>query len=198
MAAASCCGMSAVTYGSPVATRKAALSQGFGPSNLALLPMKRNMKFSVRSMAEGDEIKEVPAAAPATAATPKLTPPPPPPPAKPKVSTDFFDIFAFSGPAPEKINGRLAMVGFVAALGAELASGQDLFAQVSEGGFPWFLGTSILLTFASVIPLFKGVTAESKSEGFFTSDVETWNGRFAMLGLVALALTEFVKGGALV
>ncbi|KAI3443252.1 uncharacterized protein J3R85_000178, partial [Psidium guajava] len=117
---------------------------------------------------------------------------------KPKVSTDFTDVFAFSGPAPERINGRLAMVGFVAAIAVELSKGQDLFAQISEGGIPWFLGTSILLSVASLVPLFQGVTAESKSDGVMTSDAELWNGRLAMVGLVALAFTEYVKGGTLV
>ncbi|XP_030536969.1 early light-induced protein 1, chloroplastic-like [Rhodamnia argentea] len=120
------------------------------------------------------------------------------PKSKPKVSTDFTDVFAFSGPAPERINGRLAMIGFVAAIAVELSKGQDLFAQISEGGIPWFIGTSILLSVASLVPLFQGVTAESKSDGVMTSDAELWNGRLAMLGLVALAFTEYVKGGTLV
>nr|GEV26737.1 early light-induced protein 2, chloroplastic-like [Tanacetum cinerariifolium] len=46
--------------------------------------------------------------------------------------------------------------------------------------------------------LFQGVRAESKSNGLMTSDAELWNGRFAMLGLVSLALTEFVQGTPLV
>ncbi|KAE8022658.1 hypothetical protein FH972_008441 [Carpinus fangiana] len=115
-----------------------------------------------------------------------------------KVSTKFSDMFAFSGPAPERINGRLAMVGFVAAMAVELYRGQDVFAQISNGGIPWFLGTTVVLSLASLIPLFKGVSVESKSEGFMTSDAEMWNGRFAMLGLVALAFTEYMKGGTLV
>ena len=119
-------------------------------------------------------------------------------PETPKVSTKLSDVLAFSGPAPERINGRLAMVGFVAALAVELSKGQDVFTQLSNGGIPLFLGTSIVLSLASLIPLFKGVTAESKSEGFMTSDAELWNGRLAMLGLVALAFTEYVKGGTLV
>jgi hypothetical protein len=48
-----------------------------------------------------------------------------------------------------------------------------------------------------LVPLFKGVSAESKSDGVMTSDAEMWNGRFAMLGLVALAFTEFVSGRTL-
>lgn len=90
------------------------------------------------------------------------------------------------------------MIGFVAAIGAELASGQDVFSQISNGGVAWFLGTSVVLSLASLIPLFKGVSVQSKSEGVMTSDAELWNGRIAMLGLVALAFTEYVKGGALV
>ncbi|KAI6683601.1 hypothetical protein NL676_029514 [Syzygium grande] len=126
--------------------------------------------------------------------------PPPNPSLKPKskVSTNFTDLFAFSGPVPERINGRLAMIGFVAAIAVELFKGQDLFAQISEGGIPWFIGTSVLLSVASLVPLFKGVTAESKSDGLMTANAELWNGRFAMLGLVALAFTEYVKGGSLV
>lgn len=51
------------------------------------------------------------------------------------------------------------------------------------------MGTTALLTLASVISLFQGVTAELKSKGLMTADVEIWNDRFAMLGLVALAFT---------
>ncbi|CAA6674832.1 unnamed protein product [Spirodela intermedia] len=92
------------------------------------------------------------------------------------------------GPAPERINGRLAM----------LARGTGLAAQVAEGaGVPWFVATASVLSLASLVPLFKGVTAESRSAGLMTSDAEMWNGRFAMLGLVALAFTEFVTGGPL-
>ncbi|KAM3755068.1 hypothetical protein ACB098_02G011800 [Castanea mollissima] len=115
-----------------------------------------------------------------------------------KVSINFLELFAFSGAAPERINGRLAMIGFVSAMAVELSSGEDVFAQISNGGIPWFFGTSIVLTCASLIPMFKGISAESKSEGVMTSDAEMWNGRFAMLGLVSLALTEYVKGGTLI
>ena len=114
------------------------------------------------------------------------------------MSTEFTDLLAFSGPAPERINGRLAMVGFVAAMAVELSKGQDLFAQINGGGIPWFIGTSVVLSIASLVPLLKGVTAEAKSDGLMTSDAELWNGRLAMLGLVALAFTEYVKGGTLI
>ncbi|KAL9230692.1 hypothetical protein vseg_006009 [Gypsophila vaccaria] len=126
------------------------------------------------------------------------SPIPTPKPLPPKVSTKFGDLFAFGGPAPERINGRLAMIGFVAAVAVELSSGSDLFNQISNGGAQWFLGTSILLSVASLIPLFKGSRAEAKTDGLMNSNAEIWNGRVAMLGLVALAFTEYVKGGALI
>ncbi|KAJ4722540.1 putative Early light-induced protein [Melia azedarach] len=157
--------------------------------------LQRNGNLPVRCMAAEEEQKE-------QSSTPITTPPPkaqPSPAAsKPKVSTKFSDVLAFSGPAPERINGRLAMIGFVAAMAVELAKGQDVFEQISSGGLTWFVGTSVVLSLASLIPLFKGVSVESKSEGLMTSDAELWNGRFAMLGLVALAFTEYVKGSALI
>lgn len=90
------------------------------------------------------------------------------------------------------------MIGFVSALAVELSSGQDVLTQISNGGLTVFVGTSVVLTLASLVPLFKGVTVQSKSSGLMTSDAEMWNGRAAMLGLIALAFTEFVTGSALV
>ncbi|KFK23555.1 hypothetical protein AALP_AAs41881U000100 [Arabis alpina] len=161
---------------------------------------KRNASMVVKCMAQDDLIKENSSSPSSSAAQPQIpsSPLPPPPVSKPKVSTKFGDLLAFSGPAPERINGRLAMVGFVAAIAVELSKGENVFAQISDGGVGWFLGTTALLTLASMVPLFQGIRAESKSKGFMTSDAELWNGRFAMLGLVALVFTEYVKGGTLV
>ncbi|KAL5700804.1 hypothetical protein ACHQM5_026211 [Ranunculus cassubicifolius] len=159
-------------------------------SSVRLPRQQRSGSTKIRCMAE-EKLPEQP--------TPVTTPvPPPAAPKVKKVSTSFSDVLAFGGPGPERINGRLAMIGFVAAIGAELAKGDDVVAQLANGGLPWFVGTSVVLSLASLVPLFKGVTVDSKSEGLMTSNAEMWNGRFAMLGLVALVFTEFVKGGALV
>ncbi|KAI5400685.1 hypothetical protein KIW84_065531, partial [Lathyrus oleraceus] len=158
--------------------------------------LRRNVSLKVRSMAEGEQ-KEQPKV-PVDPTTP-ITPTPQPAYTRPpKMSTKFSDLMAFSGPAPERINGRLAMIGFVAAMGVEIAKGQGLSEQLSGGGVSWFLGTSVLLSLASLIPFFQGVSVESKSKSIMSSDAELWNGRIAMLGLVALAFTEFVKGTSLV
>ncbi|KAF5206148.1 Early light-induced protein [Thalictrum thalictroides] len=163
---------------------------------------QRSGSLQVQCMAE-DKLPEKPTPVSSTSSTPPPAAPqtpviPPPAPKVKKISTKFSDVLAFSGPAPERINGRLAMIGFVAAIAAELAQGQDVVAQIANGGVPWFVGTSVVFTIASLIPLFKGVSVESKSNGLMTSDAELLNGRFAMLGLVALVFTEFVTGSALV
>ncbi|CAO2820133.1 unnamed protein product [Amaranthus hypochondriacus] len=161
--------------------------------------MGKRVTFGVKCMAndgaQGEPKLGGDATSPNPTPTSSVSPKPKP---TPKVSTKFSDVLAFSGPAPERINGRLAMIGFVAAVAVELSKGTDLFTQISDGGAQWFVGTSILLSVASLVPLFKGERAEAKTDGLMNANAELWNGRFAMLGLIALAFTEFVTGGALV
>nr|CAB3452104.1 unnamed protein product [Digitaria exilis] len=110
-------------------------------------------------------------------------------------SPGLWDALAFSGPAPEGINGRLAMVGFVSALAVEASRGDGLLAQAGSGaGLTWFAATAAVLSVASLVPVLKGDTAESRGDGVMNADAELWNGRFAMLGLVALAFTEYLTG----
>merc|ERR1711865_250339 len=51
------------------------------------------------------------------------TPPPPPPPPQEPFAMNF------NGFAPETVNGRLAQIGFVAGLGAEIATGESFLTQ---------------------------------------------------------------------
>ncbi|XP_073046930.1 early light-induced protein 1, chloroplastic-like [Primulina eburnea] len=177
-------------------SRIACLNQ-FAPLRSSVPLFKRDMKFRVRSTAEdgGDVVDEKEKAA--IPIPPQLFSTPPPRP-QPEESTNITDIMAFDGPGPERINGRLAMIGFVAAIAVEFTRGQGIFSQIQNGGILWFVGTTVVLSVASLVPLFKGVSADSRSKGLMTSDAELWNGRLAMVGLIALAYTEYLKGGTLV
>uniref|UniRef100_A0A0E0GY94 Uncharacterized protein n=1 Tax=Oryza nivara TaxID=4536 RepID=A0A0E0GY94_ORYNI len=80
-----------------------------------------------------------------TSSTPTPTPSPAAavPKAKSAASTGLWDVLAFSGPAPEPINGRLAMVGFVSALAVEASRGGELLEEASSGGgLAWFAATA--------------------------------------------------------
>ncbi|XP_073046938.1 early light-induced protein 1, chloroplastic-like [Primulina eburnea] len=173
-------------------------SNQFVPLRVRNMPLrKKDLKFRVRSRVEdGADVSDEKEKA-AVSVPPQLSSTPLPPP-QPEESAKITDIMAFDGPGPERINGRLAMIGFVSAIAVELTRGQDIFSQIQNGGISWFVGTTVVLSVASLVPLFKGVSADSKSRGLMTSDAELWNGRLAMLGLIALAYTEYVKGGALV
>ncbi|XP_066391947.1 low molecular mass early light-inducible protein HV60, chloroplastic-like [Miscanthus floridulus] len=116
-------------------------------------------------------------------------------PACASITHNLRDALAFSGPAPERINGRLAMVGFVSALAVEAYRGGGLLSQAGSGsGLAWFAATAAVLSVASLVPLLRGDSAEARSGAVTSADAELWNGRFAMLGLVALAFTEYLTG----
>jgi hypothetical protein len=100
---------------------------------------------------------------------------------------------AFSGPAPEIINGRLSMLGFMAAVAAEFASDESVLQQWASEP------TGVAAAFALIIaasfpPLLAGKT---DSLGPFTAKAELLNGRAAMIGFAALLLIEGFKHGPL-
>jgi len=165
-------------------------------------PRRRALVVRAQTEPDMDSTKETTSAS--TSSSPSTTPTPTPIPAAPKPTTkkanpSVWDALAFSGPAPERINGRLAMVGFVAALSVEAARGGGLLDQAGSGaGLGWFLVTAGVFSVASLVPLLQGQSVESKSSGVWSADAELWNGRFAMLGLVALAATEFITGAPFV
>lgn len=83
----------------------------------------------------------------------------------------------FSGTVPEKANGRLAMLGFVAALAAEVSSGEPVLRQWAEE--PTGIAAAFLLFMAaSLVPAFSG--KNDASLGPFTPQAEMLNGRAAM------------------
>ncbi|PNW78882.1 hypothetical protein CHLRE_09g393173v5 [Chlamydomonas reinhardtii] len=136
---------------------------------------------------------------------------PVPIPVWPKDTESARDVFAFGGSAPERVNGRVAMMGFVSILGPELSKKQPVLEQVGDAWFGILL-FSLTITFASILPkLVSGVslkelhsvaTSENlKGEGLqqalalFDTNVELWAGRLAMLGFAGLIALETIKGG---
>ena len=145
----------------------------------------RVVRRSVVVKASAEEEKPVVAAAAAAAA---------PAPAAPK-GLSIFDSMSFAGPAPEVINGRLAMLGFVAALGAELSSGETVLKQFGEIPGPMIF-VFALFTTASLVPYVKN-GSDRPTFGPFTANAEMLNGRAAMIGFAALLIAEGVRGAAL-
>lgn len=97
----------------------------------------------------------------------------------------------FNGPAPELINGRLAMVGLLAAAVREANTGETVVHQLNHVS----LGTCLLLAiwvYASLVPMLKGVKQEAF--GPFSPRAELTNGRAAMLGFAVLCVLELSAG----
>lgn len=101
---------------------------------------------------------------------------------------------AFSGPAPEIINGRLAMLGIVAAAASEVSTGKTVAEQFSMAPSA-VIATAVVLVAASLVPLLKRVE-EGNAIGPFTPQAELANARAAMIGFAALLILETARGGS--
>merc|ERR1712176_1505052 len=95
----------------------------------------------------------------------------------------------FAGWAPEVINGRLAMVGILAGLGAELAKGVSIPTQFANHFGAFFFASAVVIA-ASFVPGIGNPAEKKKFDGPWTAQAEMLNGRVAM---VALALTIAVE-----
>ncbi|KAJ1287982.1 hypothetical protein BS78_02G053000 [Paspalum vaginatum] len=165
----------------------------------ALAPRRRAMAVVRAQQGEDVEPTRAGETTKAAATTSSSSPSPAAKKAAATARPGLWDALAFSGPAPERINGRLAMVGFVSALAVEASRGDGLLSQAGSGsGLAWFAATAAVLSVASLVPLLRGDSAEARSGGVMSADAELWNGRFAMLGLVALAVTEYITGAPFV
>jgi hypothetical protein len=105
------------------------------------------------------------------------------------------DAMAFNG-APELINGRLAMIAIVAALGAELSSHETVLRQLSDQPTLIVL-VAVLIAAGSLVPVVEGKADTKSPLGFLNASAEMVNARAAMMGFVALLCTEKLMGHSL-
>ena len=129
------------------------------------------------------------------------------------------EILAFEGWAPEVVNGRVAMIGFVLAVLGEISTGESFATQVGNN-FGEVVHTSFVWSLASLFPAFSSnegyeanpfKMAGSKEWEFvfrgcppwlavkdsLSPEVEQLNGRAAMVGLTSMLLLETLLGHAL-
>ncbi|KAF6256902.1 early light-inducible protein [Scenedesmus sp. NREL 46B-D3] len=124
------------------------------------------------------------------------------------------DIFAFAGSLPERLNGRMAMIGFAGIALAELQQ-QVPAAEQFANDVSGVALLSITLTLASIFPKFvsgcslQDLHASATSDNLraqqgvgqalalFDTNTELWTGRVAMIGIVGLLAVEAFTGKVL-
>lgn len=97
--------------------------------------------------------------------------------------------------AHPQINGRLAMLGFVAAAGCELFTGQTIGAQ-AWANFGFVFKLVLLVSAASLATIYRGVRND-EAFGPLTPEAELKNGRMAMVrvGRGAQGVAPCLAGG---
>lgn len=148
--------------------------------------------------AEGENTPAVPAETPAVVqAVSAPTPAAPMPVAAPVAvkAPTIAEAMAFKA-EPEIINGRLCMLAFVAAVGAELATGEPVLQQFKDQPVLVVVAAA-LFAWASLVPVLLGKKSDSTTLGPFRPSAELLNGRAAMLGFASLLAVEGFKHTAL-
>ena len=87
----------------------------------------------------------------------------------------------------ERINGRAAMVGFTSAVVDEVMTGHSISTQFQEN-----IGLSVAVTALAFIGTASNPKDEGYIQGFWKPETELINGRFAMIGILSLLLTESI------
>lgn len=163
------------------------VTQGRNDSNVVNLGETRPNIQSAPGTLPG----QPPRPAPGSLAQPPSLPASQPVPIFVPKTISLFDAFKFNGPAPELIQGRLAMVGFVIGASKESETGLTILQQATNLGAPQIIGL-LLIVVASLQPITKA--AKSEAFGIFTPRAEITNGRAAMLGFAALLALEWNAG----
>lgn len=88
---------------------------------------------------------------------------------RPQLSTTWVilaEAQAFDGPAPETINGRLAMLGVATCIGAEFATNVGIQEQIQKAPLS-ILGTFVLISLASYVPILRQALLHSVAPVLF-------------------------------
>lgn len=115
------------------------------------------------------------------------------------VQYGLAEAFAFSAPAgtnflasgPELMNSRLAMIGFVAAIGCELTTQQTVVQQAAHA--PVGVALTVVLVVAGSLASYCA-NIEPPAAGPFKKEKELLNGRVAMIGMACLLGFEALNG----
>ena len=97
---------------------------------------------------------------------------------------------AFNSWAPELINGRCAMIGFVSGYGYEIVNNESLYQQFQDM-YPYFVAVYVLIAIAT-LKSGKPTSEDVKINGL-TPEAELFNGRAAMLGVSGTILYEMLS-----
>ena len=173
-------------------------------------PMRRATQkraLAVRVRAEAPTPAEQAPAAPAAPAAPVAAPAPTPivASAAPAAAAaaiaappSVWDAMKITAPVrnnvPFAVNGRLAQLGIVAAVGCELFTHQSVAEQFAEHS-NFVLGLAAAITLASFAPVLRGASAD-EAFGPLTPRAERFNSEAAILGFVALLILEAAKGSS--
>lgn len=80
----------------------------------------------------------------------------------------------------EKLNGRMAMLGYLAGSGYESMTGMNYLDQV-QTTYPFVIGMGMVIGYATL----KTRNLEVVEQTPFTTTLELLNGRMAMMGILA-------------
>ena len=115
--------------------------------------------------------------------------------------TTFLESMSFSGSIPELLNGRLAMLGFIEALEAEMLGKGTVMEQLqltctADVAYDVVvLAIIALVVVGTIVPLSKrNLRPADANWGPFTAFTEMLHGRLAMIGFVGLMWMENAYG----
>lgn len=103
----------------------------------------------------------------------------------------LFDAMKVFGPAPERINCRLAMLMFLPMVAREMKTSETIFDQFAHPSFGYII-LCALVVYGTMVPILKG--AKDEDFGIMKVSAEKANGRIAMLAWAVLIGLEHWAG----